>query len=299
MQKHCNIIFNPNSGRGTFKNELGKVTKTLTSLGYTWNIYPTEHPKHATELMQEHGNSDMVLVSGGDGTMHEVLQAVESLPDIPVVAYIPSGTANDFGKTLGLSKRIVSNLQLLKQPVVKHKDIVRSSFGMFNYIAAIGNYVDISYKTTKRMKKIWGFLAYVFFGIKAFFTAPRIQATIQTDDESWSGAFSLILVVNSESVGGFKILPDAKLDDHYLEVITLPYVPIFNNVYFASFFLFKKLNLPGIKRVKTRKVSVETTHDRAWSLDGEVAQSGAFEASVYETQVPFVVNPKKVYLFDA
>ncbi len=296
--KQCNIIYNPDSGRGTFKSEIHRVTNHLESLGYTWNIYPTKYPKHATKLMHDHNDADMILVSGGDGTMNEVLQAVPGMKTIPVIAYIPRGTANDFGKTLGLSKNIQSNLNLLNTPTIKKKDIVESSFGVFNYIAAIGNYVDISYKTTKKMKKIWGFLAYIFFGIKAFFTAPMIQATIETPEQSIQGRYSLILIVNSESVGGFTILKDAKLDDQLLELVVLPYVPLLNNVYFAFVFLFKSFNLPGIKRFKTSKVKVTTDHNRPWSLDGEVAQSGTFEASVYSTQVPFVIDPKKASLFN-
>lgn len=295
---HCNIIYNPDSGRGTFKKEVDNVTHHLEQLGYTWNIYPTQYARHATQLMLEHSDADMVLVSGGDGTMNEILQAIPSIKRMPTIAYIPSGTANDFGKTLGLTKNIRKNLQLLNQPTIKHKDIVHSSFGMFNYIAAIGNYVDISYKTTKKMKKFWGFLAYIFFGIKAFFTAPIIQATIETPEQTIHGKFSLILVVNSESVGGFTILKDAKLNDRLLEVIVLPYVPIFNNVYFAFLFLFKRINFPGIQRFKTDKVKVTTAHNRPWSLDGEVAKSGSFEASVYPTQVPFVIHPQKASLFD-
>lgn len=295
---HCNIIYNPNSGRGTFKKEINRVTKHLESLGYTWNLYATESPKHATALMKEHSDADMILVSGGDGTMNEILQAVPALDTVPVIAYIPSGTANDFGKTLGLTKNIQSNLNLLNQPTVKYKDIVESSFGMFNYIAAIGNYVDISYKTTKKMKKIWGFLAYIFFGVKAFFTAPMIQATIETKEQTIQGKFSLILVSNSESVGGFTILRDVKLDDGQLEIVVLPYVPILNNLFFAYLFLFKRLNLPGIRRFKTQSVKVITNHKRPWSLDGEVAQTGTFEAHISPLQVPFVIHPKKAQLFN-
>lgn len=296
--KKCNIIYNPNSGRGTFKNEIKRVTNHLESLGYTWNIYPTEYPKHATKLMHDHNDADLILVSGGDGTMNEVLQAIPDIKTVPVITYIPSGTANDFGKTLGLSKNIQANLNLLNAPMIKKKDIVESTFGVFNYIAAIGNYVDISYKTTKKMKKIWGFLAYIFFGIKAFFTAPMIEATIETPEQTIRGRYSLILIVNSESVGGFTILQEVKLDDHRLEVMVLPYVPLLNNLYFAFVFLFKSTHLPGIKRFKTSQVKVITDHNRPWSLDGEVAESGTFEASIYPTQVPFVIHPKKAGLFD-
>lgn len=294
---HCNIIYNPNSGKGTFKNHLDRVTQTLESLGYTWNIFATTGPKHATQLMHENADVDLVLVSGGDGTINEVLQAVPQLKTVPFIAYIPSGTANDFGKTIGLSKNIQKNLALLKAPVVRNKDIASSNQGIFNYIAAIGNYVDISYNTTKKMKRIWGFLAYIFFGIKAFFTAPIIKAKVTTDTQTFEGRYSLILVVNSESVGGFKIFKNPALDDGLFDVVLMPYVPFLNNIYFLFVFIFKRMRVPGLIHLKTASVHVETTHDRPWSLDGEIAASGDLNAQIMTQKIPFVIHPRKVHLF--
>ncbi len=292
--KRCTIIYNPNSGKGTFKKHLVEIQDHLESQGFTWNMAETEYPKHAVKLYEQAAREavDLVIVSGGDGTMNEVTQSIPFIKNPPPIGYIPSGTANDLGKTLGLRKKVSKTLQIFEKNQIKYMDIVQSNFGVFNYIAAIGNYVDISYKTTKKMKKVWGFLAYILFGIKAFFTTPMIQASIKTDQKSYSGRYSLIMILNSQYVAGFNLNPQAKLNDGKFELILVPYVPIFNNVYFFAVFLLKNFKLPGIVKAQASEIKIKTNHSRAWSLDGEVAESGKFEAHIIPKKLPVIINPK-------
>jgi len=293
--KRCTIIYNPNSGKGTFKKHLVEIQSYLTQQGFTWNIVETKYPKHASDLFKSAAldRVDLVIVGGGDGTMNEVTQSIPELSYVPPIGYIPSGTANDLGKTLGLQKKVPKTLNVFEQNQIANIDILTSNYGVFNYIAAIGNYVDISYKTTKKMKKVWGFLAYILFGIKAFFTTPMIKAEIITPEKKYSGRYSLILVVNSHYVAGFSLNPKAKINDGNFEVIMVPYVPILNNVYFFSIFLLKSFKLPGIVRTQANQIEIKTDHARAWSLDGEVAKAGDFKATLLKQRLPIVINPEK------
>lgn len=294
--KHCTIIFNPNSGKGTFKKRLEDIQTFLDKTGFTWNLAETKHPKHATELFEKAAleKVDLVIVGGGDGTMNEISQKIPQLATVPPIGYIPSGTANDLGKTLGLKKKVAKTLEIFEKHEVKYMDILESNFGVFNYIAAIGNYVDISYRTTKKMKKFWGFLAYIFFGVKAFFTTPIIQASITTDQKRYSGKYSLILIMNSQYVAGFNLNPKSQLNDGQFELILVPYVPIFNNLYFFAIFLLKNFSLPGIVRTQAHEIKVKTHHTRAWSLDGESADSGNFQARLIPQKLPLIVDLEKV-----
>jgi len=294
--KRCTIIYNPNSGKGTFKKRLDKIQAFLNQEGFTWNLAETEYPKHASKLFEEAALNevDLVIVGGGDGTMNEISQSIPKLIKVPPIGYIPSGTANDLGKTLGLKKDVAKTIEIFKKHDIRKMDIVESNLGVFNYIAAIGNYVDISYKTTKKMKKVWGFLAYILFGIKAFFTTPIIQASIKTDQKSYSGKYSLILIMNSQYVAGFNLNPKSKLDDGNFELILVPYIPVLNNVYFFAVFLLRNFSLPGIVRTQAKEIKVKTHHSRAWSLDGESTESGNFEAKILPKKLPMLVDGNKV-----
>lgn len=297
--KHCMVIYNPHSGKGDFKKHLKEIETYLKDQGFTWNIEETKYPAHAAELYKKAAieNVDLVILSGGDGTMNNLVQSIETISNIPTVAYIPSGTANDFGKTHGLSKDIKKNLTLIKEPTIVKRDIVKSSMGVFNYVAAIGNYVDISYKTNPKLKRLWGFLAYILYGVKAFFINPKIKAKIQANGETFEGKFSLLMITKSKYVGGFSLNKDVILDDGLLTFWALPYSPILNNIYFLIFFIFKWKRIKGFIEIKASEIRIETKSDRVWSLDGEAKKPGNIEVTVLKQKLPMIIHPNAKELF--
>ena len=72
--------------------------------------WETEAPGHAAELAREAAldGASLLLVGGGDGTLHEVANGLlgpgrsPALPTLPPVLPLPLGTGNDFARSLGL-----------------------------------------------------------------------------------------------------------------------------------------------------------------------------------------------------
>lgn len=298
--KHCMVIYNPVSGKGKFKNHLNEIETFLKAKSFTWNIVPTKYPGHAAELYKKAAkeNVDLVIISGGDGTMNDLVQSIEQIKNRPTIAYIPSGTANDFGKTLGLSKSVHENLTLLDNPLIAWRDVLKSSMGYFNYVAAVGNYVDISYKTNANLKRVWGFLAYIIYGVKAFFINPRIKAKIYIDDKTIEGDYSLLLITKSKYIAGFNLNKNVSLDDGLLTFWALPYSPILNNIYFLMFFILKSKKIKKLIEIKASSIRIETASNRVWSLDGESRESGNIEVSVIKQKVPIIIHPNIKGLFN-
>ena len=95
--KNALFLFNPRAGKGTIKNALSRITDILTQAGFLVTVYPTQASGDAYEKITQWGLSyDRIIVAGGDGMLHEALNAVMKLPRMVDLAYIPSGTANDF-----------------------------------------------------------------------------------------------------------------------------------------------------------------------------------------------------------
>jgi diacylglycerol kinase (ATP) len=188
-------------------------------------------------------------------------------------------------------------LKLIKDPVIYKRDIVKSSLGYFNYVAALGNYVDISYKTDPKMKRIWGFLAYIVYGVKAFFVNPKIKAKIEIEGKTIEGNFSLLMITKSQYIAGFNLNKEVLLDDGLLTFWALPYSPILNNVYFLMFFIFKWKKIKGLVELKAASIKIHTESKRVWSLDGEAKIGGNLEANVLKQKLPVIINPKVSHLF--
>ena len=293
--KTCWIIYNPMSGRKKFAAHLPLVETTLNDLGYAVTIKPTERPRHATELVKDacYSQVDMLLISGGDGTVNECVNGLAEAQHQPRIAYIPSGTACDIAKTLGIPKNIPKALEIIKQNHAVDMDIVKGSHGYFTYVNAIGNYVDISYVTRSKWKRKFGYFAYLFTGVKQFFTIPMIKTEIEHDAGVSKGYYSLIMFVNSRRVAGFNIIRRPVLDDGQIDIVLYRYVPLLNNLLYAISFFFGPPKFPGITRLKTSQAQVFTEHHRKWNIDGEAADSGNQSLQVIPRRLRIIVHPKR------
>ena len=99
-------------------------------------------------------------------------------------------------------------------------------------------------------------------------------------------------MVNSKKVAGFNIVSKPILDDGKVDVVLYKYIPLFNNIlYFISFVLSPKI-LPGVKRIKTSKLSINIKHPHKWNMDGESADSGNLTIEVKKQAIKMIINPK-------
>lgn len=292
--KTCTIIYNPVSGKKEFEQHLDYVCRRLEEHDYKYKIQATERPKHAISLTKQACKEkvDLLLISGGDGTVHECLNGIANSDFIPVVGYIPSGTACDLANTLRIPKDVEQAMDIvLEEGQVVKMDYTNTNKGSFIYVTAIGTYVDISYVTDSKLKKYLGYLAYLITGIKEFFTIPMIKTKIEYDNGFLRGYYSLILVVNSKRVAGFNIVSHPILDDGKVDVVVYKYIPLFNNIlYFISFLLSPKV-LPGVTKFRTSKLKIYTDHPHKWNMDGEEADSGNLNIQVQKQAFKIIVKP--------
>jgi len=292
--KTCTIIYNPVSGKKEFEQHLDYVSTRLVEAGYEYKIFATQRPKHAISLTKDACKEevDLLLISGGDGTVHECINGIAHSEFHPVVGYIPSGTACDLASTLKIPKNVEQAMDIiLNDGQVVKMDYTNSNKGSFIYVTAIGTYVDISYVTDSKMKKYLGYLAYLITGIKEFFTIPMIKTKIEYDDGFLRGYYSLILVVNSKKVAGFNIVTHPILDDGKVDVVVYRYIPLLNNlIYFISFILSPKI-LPGVRKFRTSKLKIYTDHAHKWNMDGEEANGGNLNIQVQKQALKIIVKP--------
>lgn len=291
--KTCYIIYNPTSGKKDFDEHLPRVMDRLQHAGYDVQAFATKRPKDAISLTKDacQQHIDLLVIGGGDGTFHECLNGIANSSYCPTIGYLPSGTACDLAATLKIPKNIDKALDIILNGEVVNMDYTNTNKGSFIYVTAIGTYVDISYVTDSKLKKYLGYLAYLVTGIKEFFTIPMIKTKIEHDNGFLRGYYSLILVVNSKKVAGFKIVNNPVLDDGKVDVVVYRYIPLLNNLlYFISFLLSPKV-LPGVTKFRTSKLKIYTDHPHKWNMDGEESNSGNLNIQVQKQALPIIINP--------
>lgn len=293
------IIYNPESGRGLLKKALPEVVKRLEAKGFTCNIHPTEYAGHASELYFKANQEgcDRVLISGGDGTIHEVVQTASTLSNPTPLVYCPSGTACDLARTLGIPKNPLKALELMDDQNLAYMDIGQTLKRSFVYVSAVGHYVDISYKADQNLKRMFGFFAYILVGIKSFFKVSRIPAVLVVDDQTINTHFSLILILNSRYVANFDVVKNPQLDDGVFNVIAFPYKPFLNNLFFLAVFVFRRRHIPGVYYFQGKSIIVETEEKQVWTQDGEKGDVGTQKIHILSRKLPIYINPIKRSLF--
>ena len=207
MKKNKKMLFvyNPKAGKAMIRNKLADILDIFTAGGYEITIIPTQKHGDATEIVKNRSDVyDVVVCSGGDGTLDEVVNGMLLSDHRTPLGYIPAGSTNDYGESLGLSKNMVQ----AAETAVSGRDY-SCDMGLFNddvfvYIAAFGLFTDVSYETDQEMKNVLGHLAYVLEGMKRLSNIRSFPMKVTHDGEVIEDEFIFGMVTNSRSVGGFK-----------------------------------------------------------------------------------------------
>lgn len=300
QKKEALIVYNPHSGRGTISAKIPEIKRRLSASGYTCNIAQSEYPGHVKELvkMAPKESDGLLVVIGGDGTFNECLNGVMSAELNPLIGYLPAGTSCDIAKSLGIPKDFDKALTIIEEDIRVSMDVGRSTQGYFTYVSALGNYVDVSYTTSSFLKRKFGYLAYIIKGVKEFFTIKRMRINVKLDDKRQKlRHYSLVLVLNTRQVAGFRIVSLPELDDGKMDVILFRYVPLLNNLLFLFSFIFKIRKFPGINHHRVSKAEFNTLTSNRWNLDGEGRKSGRQIVEVEPKAIRIIINKQRKYLF--
>lgn len=269
------FIYNPNSGQGFLKPKLSDVLDIFVKGGYDVTAYPTQKYHDAIAKMRScEEKYDLVVCSGGDGTLDEVVTGMmERLAEEQVpIGYIPAGTTNDFARSLHISRDILEAADTAVNGSVFPCDVGRFNNDYFVYIAAFGLFTDVSYETKQSMKNILGHLAYVLEGTKRIFNIPSYKIRVTHDGEMIEDEFIFGMVTNSRSVGGFQgiIGKNVIFDDGEFEV-TLIKTP--KNAIELSELLgalgLRQINKERMYSFRSGNVRFESLEEIPWTLDGE------------------------------
>ena len=273
MEKKLFFVFNPKAGKGKIKTALMDIVDIFNKGGYEVVIRATQYPKDAYEMTRKYADKvDLVVCSGGDGTLDEVVAGlVETGSKVPV-GYIPAGSTNDFAGSLFIPKNMVAAAEMIMAETVYRCDIGKFNKQTFTYIAAFGLFTDVAYETDQDLKNILGHLAYLLEGVKRLFDIQSYHMKVTTEDEIFEDDFMYGMITNSRSVGGFKNLTGKNVDmnDGLFEVtlITTPKNPMDMQEIIAGL-MSGKDNSDLIYTFKTSRIRIQSDEAVAWTLDGE------------------------------
>ena len=227
MPKHTTkLIINPNADLGRawrLGADLNRVVAEFGGADWSGTVYPT----HATELAIQAANEgyETVVSIGGDGTTHEVINGLMQIPaeQRPRLGIVPVGTGNDFAHNIGVSVRPENAIRQVftGQPKKVDLAVVIDEHGHREYwdnTFGIGFDATVTIRS-RRVPVLRGFFVYLVSVIQTILlNYDAAYLKVQTDIESWEDEILMLVMCNGpREGGGFRVAPDAVVDDGILE----------------------------------------------------------------------------------
>ncbi len=274
-RKKLLFVFNPRSGKGQIKNRLVDIIDLFVKSGYEVTAHPTQEVGDARNIVAERaGEYDMVVCSGGDGTLDETISGMMRCQDKIPVGYIPTGSTNDFAKTLRIPKDMLAAADIAVNGRVFPCDVGLFNKYYFVYVAAFGLFTDVSYQTSQKLKNVLGHGAYVLEGAKRLADIPSYKLRIEINGQVIEDEFIYGMITNSTYVAGVKnlALNETRLDDGLFEIslIKYPNNPMQLNEILTNLMLPNLLDTEYVMHFTTDNIKIECLNQSMpWTLDGE------------------------------
>jgi len=192
------LIVNPASRRGNRIRT--KALRAFADAGVDCRMMVTEAPGHAAIIAKTHASQyDAVFTLGGDGTVMEVLSALAHQG--PPVGILAGGTANVVARTLRIPLNPARAVPLLLGGDEATMDLGRLGDGRrFAIGVGVGLDATMISEAPDRLKKRFGFMAYVLGGYKAVLRNQKFHLRLTVDGVVYERTASAILVANFGAV---------------------------------------------------------------------------------------------------
>lgn len=233
-------------------------------------------------------NVDTLIAAGGDGTLSEVATALASseqaADDLPTLALLPLGTANDFATAAGIASDPIDALGLIASAPASAIDLLRVQADDGEHwcanLASGGFGTEVTVETDEGLKKMLGGLAYVITGIAKLGKIEPIPAQFSGPDFQWRGDFIALGIGNGRQAGGGQALcPDALIDDGLLDLTIVP--ELAGELAGTVSTLLTQGKHAALERIATRarlpSLSLRGEAPLTLNLDGEPVQSRQFQ----------------------
>ena len=297
--KKCVIIMNPESGKKKKIKDYSKFYDILRKYGYSSEIIFTKARGDAHNIVQAlDSDIDLVISGGGDGTLNEIVSGNMKRKKKLIIAPLPMGSVNDVGNMYGLNKNVFENLEILLQGKPKKVDVCYIDETPFVYVACLGDYIDMTFNTPRRLKERYGKIAYIMYGIKQLRNKiHEYNIKYKVDGKSYRGTYSFIFITNASRVAGQPdVYYDVKLDDKMFEV-AMARVKTKADM-FKMFVLVNTRDvkdIPGVKYYRTDNFEIEFLDKpkTSWCIDGEEYKSNDLKFNFRVEQSMKMLVPKE------
>ena len=297
------LIANPAAQNGNGERAIDRVLPQLRqTLGDESVVLArTVGPHHATDLAKRAEGANTVVALGGDGVIHEIANGLMQRDEAkrPALGVIPVGSGNDFARSLGVSSDVARACDQLLNGLPTPIDMGHVNGQWYVETLSFGLDAAIALDTVERRKKTGK------SGTALYMESGFDQLINHLDSYGYTASFDGGEPVSGQSItfavqngpyygGGFKICPEAKLDDGALDVcIAHPPIGMLKAIYL--FLRAKNGGHTGFRNIESLRCTaahIEFDRQPPAQVDGEKIESRTFDVRLEPASLR-VVMPRE------
>ena len=285
-------IVNPVAGRGRTRRLWPALARQLEALNVSIQPVFTEGPTHARSLAADavRAGTSHVIAVGGDGTTHEVANALVGT-DV-ALGILPTGGGNDFPKAVGIPLDLQQAVKTIAHHRCHRVDVGRLDDEYFINGLGIGldGAASLRYRNMRRLR---GELGYIWSAVREALTFRAFDARLTTENWTHTGRALSVGATNGPYHGGdFRIAPNARTDDGELDVYVMrPVAYLTRLLKLIRIRRGAHLDMPQFSLQRSRWVEIDLDRPVPAHMDGE-----SFTLPMGRTRVEIVPDALTVLL---
>lgn len=303
-------IVNPVAGSGKGLTDWPEISRLLRHSDIAVDPVFTEHKYHGIELTVEGVNRGYrkIIVVGGDGTIHEVVNGLFIQKQTPtqdvLLSVIAVGTGNDWIRMFGIPRKYSEAVKAILQGHSFLQDVGAVSYYKSNcphtrYMANVAGigfdaYVNKKYNALKDEGRYSKWL-YIWSALKSVlnYTSTGVKVWVDGALAVDEPVYSATVGIGKYNGGGMIQMPDAVADDGLLDMTVirkmsrLLVLSRFRSLYNGKIYRIRKVSMS-----RGRRIQIESAPDIRIEVDGEALGFSPLEFEVIDKAIRVVVSEK-------
>ncbi|PAF20846.1 diacylglycerol kinase [Terribacillus saccharophilus] len=287
-------LVNGNMDDDLMERELGQTLPKLAASIKQLEVMQTKDLEELVSYSREVAERiDLLIIHGGDGTIHQAINAIAPLPKRPTVAIIPGGTCNDFSRMLGLPQNLGKAAEAIAGGKTASIDIGQYEDSYFLNFWGVGLIADASNNIDEDQKARLGVLSYFISTLRTVNQAEPFSYEMEIDGEKLAGEAVMILVMNGRFIGTREFAgPNIRPDDGKLHVI---FVKNSNLTSFKELLQMKQdktvlSDLTEIGIQEAEKIRFLSPAGKPIDMDGEVYHETSGEVKILPGHLEMIIG---------
>jgi YegS/Rv2252/BmrU family lipid kinase len=289
------LIANPAARHGETAKLIPVIEQLLCNLPHDTVV--TERAGQAIEIAASARNYEIVVATGGDGTVHEVLNGLMRIPPAqrPALGLLPTGSGNDTRRLLGVPDDLARAALVLATGARRPFDVGVCNGVYFNNSFAAGLDAKVTakaveYKVTKRRSGLWLYITALLHVL--FRELDSFRVRVGFDDGAVEPIDTLIVAatIGKTYGGGFRITPDAAPDDGLFDICMIDPLSLPQALVRLPFVIFgKHTSMKPVHMSTHSSLVIECDQALPAQIDGEVLLDSRYELAILPGAIQCIV----------